>query len=181
MVPPVIVCDLDSTLIDTKKIKEDLFALAEQNGATNVAGVYAHTFAQQLFSLEVFTQALFTDSVKAKEYLLQAQQLFQQPHAYTFSGAEDFCASASATHTLVLLTYGQKEFQLVKLRQSGLQTYFTEIIVTNERSKEKELLRLRAQYGSVLILDNSELVLATAKKLSIPYVHVQHHEGFKEA
>ncbi len=164
-----IVCDLDDTLIDTQRLKQDLFGIARSLGVQDPEKIYKETLANHTFHVPLFAHALLGNGAKADEYMRVVGELLQQPQKYNYPGAEEFCATLAKDRTLILLTYGHPEFQMVKLQQSGLEPYFTEVIVTQERSKEQELKRVRDRHGALLVLDNSDCVIATAQKLALSY------------
>lgn len=173
MKQPVLVIDLDETLIATHRLKRDLFVLAGSLGSRNYAKLYARKFRRRTFNLKRFSKILFKDPKKQSVFEQQANWLLSRPKVYNYLGVEIFLKRLQKSHALILLTYGHRGFQKQKLRQSGLKRYFKKIIITQEESKLVQSRRLKRLLGKYTMLDNARVTGKTMKLLGLPFVKIK--------
>jgi hypothetical protein len=64
----------------------------------------------------------------------------------------------------VLLTYGDKQFQKTKLKQSELVPCFEKVIITKDPSKKTVLSEFKKSRENVLVLDDEQKIISEAKK-----------------
>ncbi|MFA5953996.1 MAG: HAD family hydrolase [Patescibacteria group bacterium] len=163
----VLVCDLDDSLINTKKHKRDLFVLAKRLGAKHIEETYKKVKAKKLFNIGDFARALFRNPSEIRHYIVEAKKLLEIPRAYNYEGSHFFCRELKKKYVLVLLSHGHPSYQRAKFEQSGLAKYFSKVVVTSERSKKKVLSRLKKQHGEVIVVDDSKEIIESARALGI--------------
>ncbi len=176
----IIVFDLDNTLIDTSRLKKDLFTLAEKSGLSErrIRGAYKQV---RLFSVAKFSRKLFPVS-RTKQQLFgkRVGKLLLMPKRYNYPGAARFVQRVRRKHSLFLLSQGDREFQIKKLHQSSLSKLFDRVIITSQPSKATALRALRAQYGDRLtLLDNSLSVVQAGRQIGIKTIKIK--SGKKDA
>lgn len=171
---PVILVDFDDVLISTAELKEDLFAVAEEQGVSHEAALLAYTKVRTWpFTLEKFAEALWDDAASAKQAKKAFDQLFKKPRQYNYPGVEKFLDILKGECELILLTFGVPKFQKAKIKQSGLGNYFKKTIFTDDPAKEKALRTLRRQHkGALILMDDSLTAVAAAEEAGIPAIRI---------
>ncbi len=104
-----------------------------------------------------------------------------------FPHAKEVLEKLSVSHKLHILTNGFKETQFIKLNSSGLDTYFTHILISEElgyKKPEIEIFNLALNMAgthkeeSVMIGDNLQVDILGAKNAGIDQVYFN-PEGLK--
>lgn len=152
-----IIFDFDDTLFNTKKLKED--------------------FSQKLMSLgvpEEVARQSYHDTKKSIGNYTPEEQIRILADIYTIKITKDFSEwfsslqlsdylfpesistlqRLSADHTLVLVTKGEETFQNFKIKNSGIETYFTNIYIV-PASKDAFLKNLSLE-GPVYFINDKE-------------------------
>jgi FMN phosphatase YigB (HAD superfamily) len=179
-----IIIDLDDVLIDTTgRIKLHTFRVVRQAGVPlrRMAACYRMVRGDRVG----FTPWLYATRLAGRDLMLERRlrrefgALFVVPRQYNYPGVETFLWQLGRRYALVLVTAGDRNFQLMKLRQSGLRGYFREVaVVQSNDAKAAVFARLRRQYdGRMLILDDSPAVVAMARRKNFPVVRVAKRKG----
>jgi len=171
----VIIIDLDETLIDTAAIKRRLFEVAEKNYGikkSKAEKVYRNLRKKHHFEPKRYIQAL--RKYNKKVYWKEFEKIFAKPKEFNYSGAEIFLKSLARDNKLILLSYADPDYQKIKIKQTGLGKYFDEIILTTELSKQKELRKLKEQFGEkLLLLDDKAVSAKSAAGLGIKSIKIK--------
>lgn len=128
--------DLDDTLYNTRKLKDDIYKIFEPTGISkedfilayrqaaelSMLGYYNYTFPKQVSVVRARGFDVNEDKLVPKLDNLLAQN-------YVLPGAENFLISLKNICTkLVLLTAGNIEFQAKKIEASNIKSYFDEVV-----------------------------------------------------
>ncbi len=170
-----IVIDFDDTLIaTTPRLKQKLFNISTKSGISIEQARHAYLLTRNLFSIEKYIRQLKKNHPN-KVSNIEMLKAFSKPKEYNYNGSEWFLKNLQHKgYNLILLTFGNKKLQQLKIDQSGLETYFNKIIFSLNIKKEKELLMLKKQYGEeLLVLDDSDQALEAARKLNINTIKVR--------
>lgn len=170
---PVLIIDLDETLIATHRLKQDLFVLARSLASRNYGKLYAKQFRKQTFNLDRYAKVLFSDTKRQSAFVMAGSKLLSRPKIYNYPGVETFLKRLHKNYSLLLLTYGHRLFQRQKLRQSGLRRYFKKVIITGQESKLAQGRRLKRRLGEFTMLDNAGITGKTIKLLGARFVKVK--------
>ncbi len=160
----VIFIDLDHTLFDTRQfvadkkkifyshgVKEDDFVhsylLAIHGNKTGPVGYYDYTFKNHLAALHNLGYKF------KKEIVEELNQLFK--NSYLFSDSLDFIeAMRRVGKRIVLMTAGNKAFQMKKLRSVGLLDSFDEIMIPHYE-KQKAIIKVLPSKTKALFINDS--------------------------
>lgn len=128
--------DLDDTLYNTRKLKEDIYKIFEPSGISKedfilayrrtaelpMLGYYNYTFSKQVKAVRDLGFNVNEDELVPKLNNLLVQN-------YVLPGADDFLISLkNICDKLVLLTAGNIEFQAKKIEASEIKLYFDELV-----------------------------------------------------
>lgn len=92
--------------------------------------------------IDFLRERLDFDSAEVKKNILS---FFKDISRYCFEGTEDFLKRLNR-NDIYLLTFGDEKFQLLKVRESGLEKYFQDVIAT-EGNKLDEIERIVKRDG----------------------------------
>ncbi len=155
-IKPWVIFDFDYTLFDTTEFKKDIFALFRDCGVSE--SYMASSYKSYLASHDVY------DLISHCEYLTRSgvpcsrarvEEFLSHPFEhYLVKGAKEMLKELRAKgHRLILLTKGAERFQLTKIRQAGLASFFDEVRIV--RTKEKEIEKMKIPEGSYFINDDA--------------------------
>lgn len=172
-----VVFDLDHTLLDADQLKKNLFRYVQTLGVSKTKATinYKQAVKKGGFTIVNYGKILFKNSQKRKRLEKEYISFFIKPKQYNYSGAEDLLKNLSKKYSLILLTYGAKQNQSRKIKQSRLTKYFEKIIITSSTFKKHDLNKLRPKNKDVLIIDNSPHVKRIADSMNIPMIKVKEH------
>ena len=170
----VIIIDFDETLVDTAEIKRRLFGVAKKFGISRAQAekAYKNLRKKHHFEPERYVQAL--RKYNKKVYWKEFEKIFAKPKEYNYKGAENFLKNLARNNKLILLSYADPIYQKKKIKQSGLGKYFDRIILTTQLSKQKELKKLKNQFGKKLVLlDDKTISVKSAAGLGIRAIKIK--------
>jgi len=130
----ILLFDLDDTLLDTKKFKEDI---------------------SKFFGL---TPEQIKNRLELKKIEKKLQKLIKNIDNYLFSGAEEILIYLkSKDYRLTLMTLGDLFIQKPKVENSKIKKYFDKIIYEEKDKSENEYLKeLADSKEEVLIINDRE-------------------------
>ncbi len=178
----VILFDLDHTLIDTTRIRNDWLKVLERFG---VARKDAERMSKRMLQGEaIFDPTLALSLVAHAPHRKAAKatmdEMYRAFEKYNFDGIGDLLAPLSRKYALVLLSYGHRPYQMLKFKQSGLQGFFTKAVITSNLHKKEDLIAFRKKYGDdVLLVDDSLTVARAARGAGVKVVWIR--RGHKDA
>ncbi|MFH1192200.1 MAG: HAD hydrolase-like protein [bacterium] len=165
----LIIFDLDYTLLDTESFKKGLAeALGLTTGQFNNS--YKKYFKERAipYNIDQHIAYLASVSVETGEAAkLRLKDFFSTIDKYLFADAESVLGKLKlGGHKLVLLTYGDVEWQKQKFNNLKIKKYFAEIIYTDKgKGDVGELRRMAEERKDVLIVnDNARESLEIKKK-----------------
>lgn len=170
--------DLDGTLINTPEIKRRFLRFLGAMGSSSrlldeVRELFAH------FDRAKYRRLRAMKDKEVRAVFRRYDRMLETKKNYNFPGMRRFLSVTRKTHELWLLTYGEPAIQRKKLRQSGIAHYFKKIIITDEPGKSRGMRAALRTGKKVFMIDDSELVFKTAKRLGVPAVLVP--RGMKDA
>lgn len=167
----LIIIDFDRTLFDADSFKEELSKIARRYGVPKstflkvykesalkgicfVPNRFLHTLAKSKPGLEI--------NKIEKDY----SGLVKNAQKFLFSDAENFLKNLSENNKMVLLTYGDKNFQNKKIKYSGIKKYFDEIVITTKFDKTNEVKKVIKKYKKekIIFIDDSADVVERVKE-----------------
>jgi putative hydrolase of the HAD superfamily len=122
------------------------------------------------------------------EDILRVRQFGEQIRSHPLQfldDVEETLAYLFARHDLILLTKGDREEQLLKVEQSGVEQFFREVVVVHEKNVatyQQILGRLRLDPQNTWMIGNSPrsdinpALAAGLKAVYIPHPHTWHFE-----
>jgi putative hydrolase of the HAD superfamily len=122
------------------------------------------------------------------EDILRVRQFGEQIRSHPLQfldDVEETLAYLFARHDLILLTKGDREEQLLKVEQSGVERFFREVVVVHEKdvaTYQQILSQLQLDPGATWMIGNSPrsdinpALAAGLKAVYIPHPHTWHLE-----
>ncbi|MBI2484039.1 HAD family hydrolase [Candidatus Uhrbacteria bacterium] len=167
--------DLDHTLLDTVRIREDVYAHSRSYGVSRMRAKEAYRAAvAQRFTPSRYVSHLGLPRRESRALLAEITALVRSSDRYVFSGVRTFLSRARQFAPLYLVTHGDSSYQRVKLQQSGLAHYFSRVLVTPQITKEKMLRGLYAKSrGKILMIDDSRRVQQSEDRIGFPIIKVR--------
>ncbi|MDP2598263.1 MAG: HAD hydrolase-like protein [Candidatus Liptonbacteria bacterium] len=176
----IVLVDFDHVIFNTAKLKSRHLALLRRFGFSLRHYKEAHRKMMKeaiSFHPAFHRKHLTRDRELRKKIAKSYEQLFLKKGHYNFPGAMDFVKKLSHKYSLILLSYGYKDFQLKKFGQSGLKRFFENAIITMNLHKKKDLAWFRKRYGNhILIIDDSEPVIRAARITGVKAIRVKKGE-----
>ncbi len=172
---PIVIFDLDNTLLDTARFKKDIFTTIERFGVSRRKALecYAH-IKNDPFTFKKFVNALIPEKLERLTALTVLDTLLTSRASYNYPGAGNMLKKLSKTNKILMVTYGSKNMQTRKIHQSGLGKYFQRIYTTSQPSKSTILKRLhKVHKNRLLLVDDSEIALAQARSIGIATIKVK--------
>jgi|GEM_PF-1906747 len=170
--------DLDHTLLDTLRIREDVYAHSRSYGVTRARAKEAYRAAvAQRFTPSRYVAHLGLSRADSRSLLAEIVALVRTSDRYVFPGVRFFLAKARKLAPLYLVTHGDARYQKEKLQYADLEKYFVSTSVTPEKAKYALLERLHRRYrGRILMIDDSRAVYASARAIGFPFLKVKKGE-----
>ncbi len=169
----VTVCfDLDQTLI--ARLREDIISYLVARGFSydQIFPVYLKV-ADHRFTPQKFADALGLSSRETKALVEYTYSLFTDMK-YVYPGAKELLTKLQNEAILFLVTFGDRKYQLAKIKNFCFEKYFSNIIVTPHADKREISLKLAKQTKEKFIMiDDSRTVERTMKELNFPFIKVK--------
>jgi len=144
--------DFDNTIFDTVSFYNDLKNVMHSYGINDdIIDKYQHILCYSPLKL---INDLIEKKVIDKSILIDIDKIFNKGEDYLYQDALVFLEKIKTNNKLVLLTYGNYNYQERKINSSKIQDYFNEIIITD---KSKASLELDYQNG-IFIDDNTDIL-----------------------
>ncbi|GEM_PF-912704 len=157
----IYVFDLDYTLLDTKRFKEDL---------SSVFGMSVEEFSESYFEnfkskglnynlnkhLAILEKDGFIASKEqAEEIKKRFKEFMKNIDEYLFPEAEKIIKSLKERgNELALATFGDTEWQRLKINSLKLKKYFDKVIYEDKSKKENKELKALGNLGEKIIIIN---------------------------
>lgn len=162
--------DFDNTLLHTRKLVNTLYKpylesqgipleKIESTFSTFASGVDP---AKEAFSIEKHLAKLAVEKEKESECLRVSHDLFRRAKEFLFPDAVSFLQNLSP-YEAILLTYGDSEFQTLKIEASGIGSFVSEICIT-EGSKLEEMVKHVDEEEVFAFVDDHGEYFASLKK-----------------
>lgn len=150
----LVILDFDHSLFNTEEFKESLREIFIKYGVGKE--LYNETYKEIRekeegpYSLErhlsILEGRMMYNRKKLRKIKREVLDLLKRTDEYLFSDTMDFLRQESKRSKLVLVTLGEKEFQSLKIKSSGIKKYFVQIIISRGRarkgSKDKEIAKV---------------------------------------
>jgi len=177
-----IIFDFDYTLFDTSHFLDALcekfskYSISKDIFSKRLAGAYNK---KHIFKPSLFLRTFIKDSHKPYNLLVDEFNSFcSSAHAHVYSDTIPLLRALQKSHALFLLTFGDKRFQQMKIKGAELAPYFTRIVVTENRIKDKEAHTISGAEPTIFVDDNP-LALTAVKRYAphIITVRIKREEG----
>lgn len=172
----VVIFDLDHTLYDTDRFKRDSFRILAKLGVAKkrAEDVSRDYFKERQFHHRTFARLLLDDAQKIQHFLKKHEELFLKSENYWYEGVYGFLKELRKKYYIVLLSYGDKDFQLKKISPAYTQM-FDEVIVTRRKDKIAQLRRVKNKHSSskILLIDDADRPLASARALLLSAIRIK--------
>jgi FMN phosphatase YigB (HAD superfamily) len=158
--------DFDNTLLDTRRIVRELYIpLLETYGKTedeirkalgsfsSFAG-YDHERGTT-FTVERHLRLLGFTEEERQDIMPKAEVFFREAQRFLFPGVQELLAFLKDQETIVL-TYGDKDFQLLKVKGAGILDQVTKVCCTEHTKVDEIKSELEAGERAVFIDDKAE-------------------------
>ena len=149
-----LIFDFDDTLSDTKRFKERLFSSLENIGIPRIIGEAEYEkikSAGVCFSLKTFLNSI----LKANNFNQKKLQSLYEEISEIFPSLLDKnlieIVKRLGRQNCYIVTYGDNEYQMEKIKKSGIISLFQEIYTTST-SKKEIVEQLCAKYSNEKII-----------------------------
>lgn len=151
----IFIFDLDDTLMDTKSLKEQLFGLMLESGATmdEILESYEKTYKMpELYSPNAHIEHLYNQNNNInKDFFIKNYENINYK-SLLFPKTTEILSEAKELGAVVLMTRGHHLFQARKILSSGIDDYFDDIIITN-KTKDQYAPRFKI-YPKVIVIND---------------------------
>jgi FMN phosphatase YigB (HAD superfamily) len=172
--------DFDNTLVATRIFFDNYYRpLLVASGSTKreIETSYAFfangtTTKGELFSPRRQMEILGWREPRKEEALTEIENIIREQRAFIFPEVvETLSELRRRGHTLILLTFGDQEFQKQKITASGIAHFFDEIIVTNE---DKGEVLARDTEGEQIVFVDDKVEFMERLQANLPSVITFH-------
>jgi FMN phosphatase YigB (HAD superfamily) len=178
-----IIFDLDDTLYNTQKFKDDMHAVLTSHRITHedILDSYKEARAGHNYSFDKHLDIL----AKTYEHIETEKELILQKlkdlllNIYTYPKVTDYLKELKKSHTLILLTTGKESAQVAKIDRAGIKEFFHRICITqeekhqflknlnlegpvyvvNDKADENQMIRETLPHFTILEMKNGEPIL----------------------
>lgn len=186
-----IIFDFDDTLFDTTQLKQDVLRVATSEHFLkhdDVVEAYKEACRDSNYTFEnhAFCLKKKYPELKIEGFLQDLHNLLNSD--YVFEGVETALKELDQEHKLILLTKGERDFQLIKLEKSGLKEIFNnqnlhivndnkaeylknlsiageEIYFLNDKDNENKAVKELFPHFNVISVSQDNSVLKIIKKI----------------
>lgn len=119
-----IIFDFDDTLFDSTKLKKDIFNVLKDFNIKeeHIQETYISARCDYTFENHIEIISKYHKDIDTKEILTNLNKVdFSK---YILPDVENILEELNKKHTLILVTFGEKNFQTNKLQKSGIAKYF---------------------------------------------------------
>lgn len=180
MLRMIIVFDFDRTLFDAQRFKDDLKAVFVNAGLAE--SVFDETFTpvranKDGYSIDKQLKVLKSYKDVSMEQLNQVQMgmkmVLRHSQDYVFADVLPLLEKFSNQALYYVLTFGNKEFQIEKLQQAGLDAYFQQIVSTLNETKVDEFKDIcNANIGEDIYYIDDKVIVVEPIHVACPNAHV---------
>ena len=147
--------DFDNTLFDTVSFYNDLKLIMNDYGIDEKIIKKYHIDNKGIYSPLKLIDYCIEKKIANNNIISEVMKHFDNAKKYLYNDAEDFLMRIKSNENkLVLLTYGDFDYQQKKIKPCLIEKYFDEIIITD---KEKYSLDLDFKNG-VFVDDNCKVI-----------------------
>ena len=144
--------DFDRTLFDTEKFIQDLEKLIiENNVDIKLFNEYKANYKKEGFNPEFILKEMEKDYSFNHDVYQKIDELLQLSYQYIYSDVVIFLNKChDNNYQVCLLTKGNHDFQLKKIKYSHLEQLFNKVIITQKRKGE-----LALDYSKGIFIDDN--------------------------
>ena len=163
-----VIFDLDYTLMDTVRLHHELAEIFDKEDYRSDYQKYFKdrgvNFDGEKY-LEILKSHGRIDRVREKELELKLAELFMDLDNYLKPDAEQVLKHfIEEGYELILITFGNKEWQEQKVKNLSIKKYFSEIIFEEEDKSKSEYLRSLGEGDEKILIINDNLDEAAEMK-----------------
>jgi phosphoglycolate phosphatase-like HAD superfamily hydrolase len=169
----VLVFDFDRTLFDVKLL---ITKFREGFASCGVsAAIFDETLAEvdkdKMYSprKHVMLVCKKCPGVKEDALIVEYEKVFSIADQILFDGAKELVDRLSGKYHIILMTFGNIEYQIDKVHGSGIAAPFEEVIFTLDRTKVSPLRGIIARFDNVCLIDDRISTLKSVKE-ALPQV-----------
>jgi len=143
--------DFDSTIFDTNAFYSDFLKLCSKYNVDekSVNEIRNKIFLKDSdFNLDILGKNIYSKYILPEDFLNSLESLYSS--RYLYKDAINYLEKQYLKHNIILLTYGNKEYQNKKIINSNIAKYFKDIIIT-EDSKSN----LKINFLNSIFIDNN--------------------------
>jgi FMN phosphatase YigB (HAD superfamily) len=179
-----IIFDLDNCIFDTRSMGEDLIdpVLAAMADDNDISSLQRDKIKQELWSMSL-ADVIRSNNISEKIAGRMHQAYIGLDAPDNSRNYEDVSYIEKSDLVKILVTSGYRNFQLSKIRKTGIEPYFNEIIVdaidkpAEIKGKQKIFAEVAAKYGwqnteALVIGDSPASELAAGKALGMVTVQI---------
>ena len=167
----VLIFDLDDTLISTKKVfssLENAFVQKEIE-RKRFQKLYRESKVQGALSLKRFIYLVKKYfSLSEKEIRAILKEAFKEGKKFLYPDTYPFLKKWSERANLFLVSFGNKDFQMHKIKNAGIFNFFEKIFITSDRQKREEvgnILKNFLKKKKIFFVDDNQEALFCIKKV----------------
>jgi len=167
----VLIFDLDDTLISTKKVfssLENAFVQKEIE-RKRFQKLYRESKVQGALSLKRFIYLVKKYfSLSEKEIRVILKEAFKEGKKFLYPDTYPFLKKWSERAHLFLVSFGNKDFQMHKIKNAGIFNFFEKIFITNDQQKREEVGNILKNFfkkKKIFFVDDNQETLFCIKKV----------------
>ncbi len=148
--------DFDDTLYDNMALREDVRRIFKKHGISEQKVEDTYKNVRHLYNYEKHVEAVKSIHTEI-DTLSILKELNSLPfNQYTFYGVHEILENLQQKNKLILLTFGDRNFQQRKLDASGVLAYFHEVVIT-QKHKAETLKELEVLDKEVYFLNDKQM------------------------
>ena len=165
----IIVFDLDDTLFLTQEFKKELIKNFQKIGLpkkiflkTYLASKKDQRYLGENYQIKLIKKIFPQYSFKKLKSVFE--KTFEKAPFFVPEETFKILAELSLKYELILISFGEKNFQRKKIKSSGLEKFFKKIIISSQLYKISSFSRIFRKKAQIFFVEDNPSILKAIKK-----------------
>ena len=165
----IIVFDLDDTLFLTQEFKKELIKNFQKIGLpkkiflkTYLASKKDQRYLGENYQIKLIKKIFPQYSFKKLKSVFE--KTFEKAPLFVPEETFKILAELSLKYELILISFGEKNFQRKKIKSSGLEKFFKKIIISSQLYKISSFSRIFRKKAQIFFVEDNPSILKAIKK-----------------
>ena len=165
----IIIFDFDNTLFSTSQFKKELIGNFKKLGITQEIFEKTYFASKKNKKYQGYNYHIkLIKKIYPKYSFKQLKDVFKRTlrksYFFVYPEVLKILPNLSLKYELVLISFGEKNFQRKKIKNSGLEKFFKKIIISSQFNKISSFSKIFRKKAQIFFIEDNPLVLKAVKK-----------------